>query len=588
MTGTSRNSSAAIPAILILLILTASLTAQSSDSEAGTYYRPSVTFLDDLILLDRSVNSLSPDLRQTISKGVSKVVTLKRFDHNVIPQKLDDESYRRNNSLSRSLEYSDEIIDSFTTSLENSRVLKAIARQVYENREARAINLMTDQQKNSFAADKAKEAGYTQNELIGVAHSVFLFSATAANYKENVIYEKEYFYDTSYTINSNGERVIASVRRASSVIHQHNISLEIGLMAWQVTRGADKKLRLTPYGPITYAGEKQLPVEDSYSIEGNRTTALKYGLWHMAHEAGERFTDGITVFEPFRLTTQILSQRGSSVTFDLEDEKLRVDTKFLLLRSEENDSGELEMKRRGWLMVKRPKKGSSTFRGKVIAGDPYVGMVIQEKPMGRGELALHWKTYSLDISGGTPSTKRLASAEIENTSGPSFEFAGNLFRRVGASQLFIVGSAGLSFGKAKGTFLSLDGDTLGLLQSSVGGHYDISIRKRFYVRRFGFMIQGGGGFEHRKYEANTLDLILRHSGFGGFAAGGIDFALTPGLSLSTALGYRLFQDSKLTYEEPETTIHGVARDKERLSTSVTSSGLSLSFGFTFQPVIRLK
>lgn len=618
---------------ILILILTL-FALLSASPEAGTYNRPSVTYLRKP-LIRGTATPLSADQKSIIVSGLHETVNLARFDTNWVPEDAVARCFSRFSLSEDDLRNDQELyLREFGNCLED-RVVDPLTRELRRRREERALKIRTEQQKNSFVHDKAKEPGYTIRELEMVESCAYIFAPMVNSFKDTLVIDTavtittQIFSDTvdvkvdtiNFSENSSlslpevsaepdislqrlpGDSLIYQIstytivhdtliHRDTTITEKQKTSLGVAIVWWKMIPG-DSVVVLEQFEPLTYYNQKVINARSRYTVNGKYVDPGTYATWLIAEEAGDWFKHQIRDFEEFRLTTQITFRERSKVGFSFEGEKILVDDKFQLIRQTENDSGEIESKEFGWILVTGiPNKSRTHYEALSIGGEAHLGMVIREKPMGHGEIALIYQNYPMQVKNSDP---MLTGFSVGHISGPRLEVSGNIGRKLRISQLFLVIGGGVTAGDAHGSILNNGGETVHSLYSTVGGHYDISLKKRFYMKRFTLGIQAGGGYEHRRFLLESSrdpqsGLIpsakLKNSGGVAFAQAFMGVAITPSFSLETSAGYRQSADSRLKYYSDNNDDRNL---EERMLTQGQADGTGFSWGvgITVQPFVRL-
>lgn len=638
-------------ALLLIITLNSIISAAP---EAGTYHRPSVTYLNGLLIRDSAV-SISKQREKIIISELKETVNLPRFDKNWIPEGAGKRCFTRFSWSEEDLRHDEErYLREFSNCLEDE-VVDPVIRELRRKREERAMNIRTDQQKNSFIHDKAKEPGYTIRELELAEQSAYIFTPMVDYFRDTLTIDttikitKQIFSDTlsvqkdTITLKQHSSRYQdliddpdvkltyipdnsptnlpvdssaklpdrsekyekisytivhdTTIYRDTTIHENQRTSLGVGIVWWRLIPN-DSIVILEQFEPITYSAHKTINARTRYTVDGKWVDPGTYSTWLIAQEAGDWFKHQIRDFEEFRLTTQITQRNGSRVGFSLNEEEIMVDDKFQLLKQVENDSGEIESKEFGWIIVKRVpggRSGRTEYEAQSIGGEAHLGMVIREKPMGHGEISFMYQNYSMNSSNGTD--PMLNGFSVDHVSGPRMEVSGNIGRKMKISQLFLVLGGAVTVADAHGKIVNNSGETVHSIYNSVGGHYDISLKKRFYLKRFSYGIQAGGGYEHRIYLLESqrdpvTDVIpsakLKSGTALGFIQTNLGVAITPALSLETSLGYRWVDNGDLKYYSNDEGHDRTSADRTlSQGAQADGSGFSWSAGITIQPFVRL-
>ena len=186
--------------IIITLLLSISVFSQK---EAGDYDRPSITFIPHLLDVDGTVRNMSQYYKNSVIKRMAIQLVLPRFDYNNLPKKMYDQIEKSIPSVENScIGNRDECFETVSQLIKKD-VSPVILNVMQSYMEQRASHIMSEQERNSFITDKAKELGYTEAEIRRVLNSAYIFMPFASNYRAF------HWNDTSFTyqeVTRNGKK----------------------------------------------------------------------------------------------------------------------------------------------------------------------------------------------------------------------------------------------------------------------------------------------------------------------------------------------------------------------------------------------
>ena len=155
---------------LLPLLLFSIATSQPRilpDKTQERYSRKSISFINRIVLLN-SIGSLTPAQQDYFIKVLRASVELARFDYNPLPEGIISSlNQRLNNRVSLRPE-------ELRGALE-STVVPEVVRIVDLQKEFRARKLVTEAQRNTFLATKARDYGVLASQLEQVMNSAFLY-----------------------------------------------------------------------------------------------------------------------------------------------------------------------------------------------------------------------------------------------------------------------------------------------------------------------------------------------------------------------------------------------------------------------------
>ncbi len=615
-------------ALLLTLVAIFSLFAQR---EAGDYDRSSLTYINRLFAVDQSVKKLPDEYENRLLLQMSEQLKLPRYDQNQLPQKLTSSfsngahktEYRCEGNLNQCLED--------VTDLMNEKITPPILEIVEMNRDIRAMDRMTEQQRNSFITDKAQELGFTAEEVRRVMNSAFIFMPYGSDYIERT------WLDTTFTTDSvtvNGRRVR---QRKRTIVERFSTKMRMGLVWWKIVPGTDStESKLQRYEPLIDSASSVVELSRSVKINNQRAvithkpyrlktvavTPQVYARTNMITSLGTDFGQRLRDFDDFRLSGQILERSPNFVGMDLGSrEGINIDDIFWTMETVE-ENGKTVSKKAGWVMVRDVADSNSTegykSRGQIIAGRPYIGAILQEQPMSNGRASFQIQSVPYQVSSpetldsiiysndlvpvpiDTVTRSILTDLKLNNGTLFRLEFGGRIVK---FPQLYLMLGAGFSMGDASGTIAASgtnsDGFVTHEIDNVIAGHYDLSLLKRFSLRRVSIGLQTGAGFQHFKYNLdedidNTgnedASYRLSHYAIGGFSNLFADISITPSLAIGGGVGYRYFGSSS----EFDYTSRLNSDDKWQHEATILDgptidqNGMTISAYVTYRPVISLR
>jgi len=615
----------------IVLFILVTLSIIFAQREAGDYGRSSLTYIDRLFAVDHSVESLPNEYESRLITQMSNQLDLPRYDKNALPQKLITSFEAGSDKTEEQCDGNRDLCFSGITDLMNRVITPPILDVVEINREIRATERMTDQQRNSFITDKAHELGFTEEEVRRVMNSAYIFMPFGSNFRERT------WLDTTFTIDSvtvNGRRV---GQRKRTIVERFSTRMHMGLVWWKIIPGTDStESRLEIYEPLTDSASSVVELSRSVKINNSRATITRkqyrlqtvavtpqvYARTKMIGSLGTDFGQRLRDFDDFRLSGQILERSPNFVGIDLgAREGISMDDVFWTMETVEKN-GETVSQKAGWVMVRHIADSNSSegykSKAQIMAGRPYIGAVMQEQPMSDSRISLQVQSVPYSVSSpedpdsivysddpvpvptDTIVVSILKGLELNNGTLFRLELGGRIKN---ISQLYFMAGAGFSVGSSGGNILASgnlsDGIVNHKITSVVAGHYDISFLKRFSIRRLSLSLQTGVGYQHFKYNLDEdtkgmgnedASYHLSSDAIGGFSNAFLDVSLTPSLAIGGGVGYRYFgSSSEFRYRsrvnsnddwKEEAVING--------GPTVDQNGMTISLYFTYRPTISLR
>ncbi len=568
-------------------------TFVSAAPEAGIFLAPSITLYPHLYRQSETASELSHRSERDAIAQFRNVIDSDRFIINEIKNfTLYDfvQSPVSNYSLHNFLK---------------TKCVPEVMSSIDHLREDRARSIETQQQQNSFMSDKANEDGFTMDELNQVDNSNYIYLPLISSYHEAVKVETIILSDTVITSkivkNVNDTVIIDSVKDLSvekylpesdtalslerigipedstrlilqtvytqydtvittdtSIYRNAITSTTLGLKRWKIIQVSGERV-IIEYTPLTYTQSTQVSLSENYS-DDDKKRAHETGFRTIAAHSSNFFKEKLLNLEEFKLTGQVIGHNRVELDIDLNGQEVHVDDKFLLISLNEEDDGTISERRAGWLVVRKDDvdRGSLT-PGRVVGGSPYSGMVVREKRMAGGEFSILYQQQPISTKASRNSSL-VQNIEFHSNESIKFELAVQIRRKSGVPQLFLVFGGGASKGDASGSLiLSTVDSSMVIPDTSLstwnltdysGGHFEISLKKRFYIRRFSPAIQAGFVYNRvhsdisksHSGSSDDSDLNLSLDARGAFIRGATEFALSPSFHLGIYGGYRHCED----------------------------------------------
>ena len=565
-----------IPPLLILFAFCRVCFAQDSvyTKEAGAYQRKSVAFLNFTVNKNENIPE---QWEKEFASVLQNSVKFNRFDYNNIPKDIADKFY--------DLPYSLSIEERM-----NIAVVPAVLAAVDAQKEIRAVELLSQQQKNSFIVDKTKELGITENELNAVMNAAYIFAPVYSGYSDTSYTET---YKEVYWYKDASGAYVKSYREVSRRVYQLN--LEGGGYWWKIDNsGKNPAVKIIARIERTGCG---ISYPDSTNAAEYVNAAFSRALSGIANDVKNAAMD----IPDFQYSGQILHKNPRNVVISIgKGEQTLVDDKFRIYESREDANGNITEKKRGWVMVK--KVGEKAYgldrtqsQAQIISGMPYMGAVVREiahfpfdvyagftkTPFGIDNKKQNesWKNYekALDSIDGYADTNLLKDEyllydihglKISNMYGAELKFRQNisrLLRKESGSQNWVNIGAKLLTSQAHGILryhprmnakdwgINDDDEKIEYeIDGSFGFEGDISFTKKIFIRRLalapelGFGLMGMGLMLYEldedgyRNDAPIYEVSVSQFSLGLAGNMGVEIALTPFLNLGGSIGYNMF------------------------------------------------
>ncbi|MGM0461021.1 MAG: hypothetical protein ACQEQ4_01205 [Fibrobacterota bacterium] len=488
--------------------------------EAGQYTRSSVTHMNTLWLMDNSVQQLSSSQVSTILEAIKEEIAIPRFDFNPIPEPLKKDFITEANRSLSGFNGSDEEAMDAVSAVMNKTVVPAVVEVVKTQSQMRAMDLRTEQEKNSFMTDKARELGITAEHIEEVMNSAYLYIP----------------FVMDYTQHTDGEK--------------YRETMKFGIIWWQITATEDTVFAEIAHRDVRFSmGNGR--VGNSYTVNGERKNHQEYAFYTMTQNGARNLGVATREIDDFILSGQVISGRPMRMTFNLgKEEGLAVDDKYLIIRDEILADGTRKSRRDGWGFVKDvgDSLGDRGYqsRAQVVSGNPRIGSVVREYPRLPIDVSFGYRYFPYSAEG----EDMQENFRVDGGHGFEARAAYNIGRHAGISQLYFDFGFAMGFGGADGNINFPRHGTHEV--DFVENHsFDFALMKKFYIRRLALVLTGGGtnstirsGTPSHTFRIEDLffdRLAVENSQWGGFASGGVELALSPALNIG-AKGQYIFMN----------------------------------------------
>jgi len=445
--------------ILLFSCLMTSLMAQSAEE----YTRKSITFLDAIVLASPSARDMTIRQIDYTAQMVKERVQLDRFDYNPIPS----ESGLISSFIGR-VSGADELDLDGIAELMNETFVPTIVAIMDEHAEQRASSLVSETERMSFVATKAKELGITAENLEQVFNSGYIYLPYINGYSEETEAKTE-DDKTKYSV----------------TCHLH------GGIFWFKIDYVDGK---TEVRPIQKKQTHSLGVATKKDAGQAEWAAFKSAVANYARNL-ENATKEI---EDFKLKTGIVDMEGTTIGFNMgRREGLRIDDRYIVGEYTLTSSGETVFRKDGFARVKtigdnRRNQGAMSYGYGVIVGNWAPGMSLIEYPR-----------LALDIYGslGTiPMATDMDDCSAESHIAVGAEMAYNIAAIMQQSHWYL--TAGALIGDAA---IDYSGTTMAFEATGLTFKAEVGLMKRVQLRRLDVFGRAGMGYHNTSFKLEESD-----------------------------------------------------------------------------------
>jgi len=501
------------------------------------YERKSISYANAVIVSDPSIR-IEPKEATYLVKKLREYIEMPRFDYNPIPNELLEDFTNEIEARGTNVSL-DEVVE-----ILKQKFVPKIIEILDIEKEIRAQNLLTEEQRNSFIATKAKALGITAEQALKIMNSAFIYIPVISKYNSYVDNVNQLL-----TVNLNAGVIWYRV------VYKESGEGDLNLVVRKETKGIG----------VAKIGKE-------FKHEGEKIDYKDYAFRTAVIALARDIQVATRDIPEFRLGAQVMEVYSNTVTFPMgKREGIKVDDGFDLVELQEDPNGGVVQRKIGFARVINVADNRSNSRAlsraRVIFGrglEP--GIYVSERPRLPIDLYVRILNNPFTVKftnwwTGEKETYTMAGYSIQA------ELLYNIGRNVNISQLWI--GAGIYIGSG-------DAEKLDIIKAifQASGYTekpDVSIlgfngilMKKFYIFNR-FVATGKAELIIENVNFTKGDAKLGHSGLGlGFGIGA-EYTATPDLNLGFNLGYRMFSESE---EWEGVTFPGLAGDH---------SGVAFSF-----------
>jgi len=496
------------------------------------YERKSISYANAVIVSDPSIR-IEPKEATYLVKKLREYIEMPRFDYNPIPNELLEDFTNEIEARGTNVSL-DEVVE-----ILKQKFVPKIIEILDIEKEIRAQNLLTEEQRNSFIATKAKALGITAEQALKIMNSAFIYIPVISKYNSYVDNVNQLL-----TVNLNAGVIWYRV------VYKESGEGDLNLVVRKETKGIG----------VAKIGKE-------FKHEGEKIDYKDYAFRTAVIALARDIQVATRDIPEFRLGAQVMEVYSNTVTFPMgKREGIKVDDGFDLVELQEDPNGGVVQRKIGFARVINVADNRSNSRAlsraRVIFGrglEP--GIYVSERPRLPIDLYVRILNNPFTVKftnwwTGEKETYTMAGYSIQA------ELLYNIGRNVNISQLWI--GAGIYIGSG-------DAEKLDIIKAIFQEKPDVSIlgfngilMKKFYIFNR-FVATGKAELIIENVNFTKGDAKLGHSGLGlGFGIGA-EYTATPDLNLGFNLGYRMFSESE---EWEGVTFPGLAGDH---------SGVAFSF-----------
>jgi hypothetical protein len=537
----------------------------AASTEAGKYERKSVSFINALWLMDKSVRGMPAEYASYTLDKIKQKLMMPRFDYNPLPQALISDFVAKANAQ-------EEITIDNLAALMDETIVPKILQVVDLEKELRAQNYTSEAQRNSFYAAKAKEYGFTDVEIAKVMNSAFIFIPVAKSY---------------LGLSKDG---------------QYTMKMDVGVIWYRISTKGEKAQAKMVVKKITtsmgFSKEKNAAgLPKTYVYDGKAVDFKEFAFRACVKNAARNLLVATQEMPEFRLSSQVIEVDGGKVGFPLgKTEGLTTDDKYRIVEFEEDANGNVKQANNGWVLVTNVADSNSKegykSKARTIAGAPMQGVILSEYP--RIPIDILFKAKRFAYSQATDNYNQgsyIDSLDCSGGMGFQLDAHYNIGRYLNVNQLYAGVGFGMGWGSAKGTAWTVNGATK--IKGVTNANWEFSLLKKFYISRLAIVLQPVFGLQGVSVDAGSLDFLgttyyyrFTNAGGGFELNGGLEYALSPAVNLGLTAGYQMYGESNDWSFEGKSGVSGSWSGIPLTGSNevkLKHSGLAIQLYLTFSP-----
>ncbi|CUS76885.1 hypothetical protein JGI7_00373 [Candidatus Kryptonium thompsonii] len=493
---------------LVVLIFLLSMGAIAQELK---YERKSISYVNILLVSDPSIE-IEQEESEYIIKKLREYIEMPRFDYNPIPAELLEDFKAEVESRGSNVSL-DEVVE-----ILKEKFVPKIIEILDIEKEIRAQNLLTEAQRNSFIATKAKALGITAEQAMKIMNSAFICVPVISKYRTYMDSDAQ-IYTTLLSAGVIWYRVI----------YRENGEGDLNLIVKKETGGMG----------LAKAGK-------TFEHEGKKVDYREYAFRTAVVALARDIQVATRDIPEFRLGAQVAEVYSNAISFPMGTrEGIKIDDGFDLVELQENPDGSFIQKNIGFVRVTKVANNRinprAFSRAQIIIGSGIEpGVYVSERPRLPVDIVIRLINNPFTVKYvwlGEETQNSMTGYSIHS------ELIYNLGRSLGIPQLWIGAGVFIGGGDAE----NLEGVKRGLFGGekpdvNIVGLNGILMRK-FYYKRFAGAVRAELILESIIFSKGE-DYEWKHEKRGlGFGLG-VEYVITPDLNLGLNLGYRAFSESK--------------------------------------------
>jgi len=501
--------------VVAFLVLATSVSGVFAQQKSE---RKSISCVNSLWLATPEARNLSSEQIKVLTNELKYYIEMERFDFNQLPEAITAEFVKSANAK-------DTLSVKEIAKLMNEKLSPAIVSILENVVDSRAGELITESQKQTFLATKAKELGITLEQITLVMNSAYIYLPVITGYSR-------------------------SVSKSGSISY----SLKGGIIWFHVDMSSGKPV-------VVQKVAKKTSASDSDKDDAEAFAATSEALAHNLQIATRSIDE-------FKLTAPITEVDGGDIHFQLGlKEGIALDDPYWVGEWMVNDSGGVKFQKNGWVRVggiadntENNREASAGWAVKKGIWAP--GMSVMEHPRYNVDIAFKPRLMQMKISegyvpvaGGYLHTKEDFSGFVP---GIDIDLQVYLASLIGIRQSFFILGGSFAFPTSEFEQIGAELNDLNTSPPFVWGAHG-GFMKKIYKGPLAISLEAKVGMmfysvsqSWTTYGGEEETFTISNNTFGGQLGAGIDYAFTPDINVGAGLGFRMYPVSDVwTYSYGE-------------------------------------
>jgi hypothetical protein len=565
------------------LALALTCAASVAFSQARPYAKKVVSFVNNVIA--PSSASLSPKHKDFIGESVGRNMNLTRFNFAPLPDQCQT-GFR--DASAAWTEYSPEKVKEGI----DTYLAPALLKIIDENKEVLSRQNLSEADRNTFLATKAKAAGLSASQLEAILNSGYFFVPYIESYSHNS--ERK----VREVKNDKGE----VQRRVNYTEYSHHMRL--GVLWYQLQIDRSNKAAVAFVGQAK--GWNGSAISRSATQDDGESGDADWDAFSGAVDAScKNIALGTKHMEAFQLTGGVTETTGMGLMLSIgKREGVHLDDTYWIEEMQEDEAGTVHKERRGFVKVREVadnnRDESSASYAQTITGSNYSpGLSASEVPLIGINALISAAVIPVKIGSTNNTIQSMAddpnyglgiavNSETKSAFGLMAAVQVSLAHAANVSELWLHLGAQGGVVKPDGQFhfptpsaanvrFTPKRDDIG---ASLAGSINAGLLKKFYIKRFGFFMQADAKFALVRLSGSTtppngsddVDYTMINTNFGGDFRTGLEIYLSPKLMFGMAAEYNLFGAND------EWTVKVTDKDDKELLKKEHVKGPEVNFG----------